>query len=310
MEAGLLNPDVTRYVRPHPSQASGGASPKGPRRKRSPLPRSTLSAEGLGRDSIQPAPLRIAVVDRDSGFLLVLAKRLDGLEWEHHVLAPTTPTKRIAAMRLDALIVDPAVLGPRCWAWLERLCRARPRFRIVVCTSTSTVTERVRALEMGVDDWLSKPCHPEELVARIEAVVGHRRRPERNLESTKIGEVEIRPDQYQAFVAGRSLDLTRREYELIELLAGAGNDVFERELIFQRLWGPAMIRNDRTVDVFVHKLRRKLERASPGWRYIHTHWGIGYRLAPEPIHASCATPLEREPELEPDRDAASTPLAA
>jgi DNA-binding response OmpR family regulator len=310
MEAGLLNPDVSRYVRPNPSQPAGAASANGQRRKRSPLPRNSWSAEELGADPIQPAPLRIAVLDRDSGFLLVLAKRLEGLEWEHRVLAPTVPTKRIAAMGIDAFIVDPAVLGPRCWAWLERLCQARPRFRIVVCTSTSTVTERVRALEMGVDDWLSKPCHPEELVARIEAVVGHRRRPERNLEPTKIGEVEIRPDQYQAFVAGRSLDLTRREYELIELLAGAGNDVFERELIFRRLWGPAMARNDRTVDVFVHKLRRKLERASPGWRYIHTHWGIGYRLAPEAIHAFHVTPLELEPESRSQGAPANSRLAA
>jgi DNA-binding response OmpR family regulator len=304
MEAGLLNHDVGRYVRRDPSEPVGGAPLKGRRRKRSAASRGAFSGESLAAGMTQTAPLRIAVLDRDSGFLLVLAKRLDGLEWEHRVLSPTVPTNRIATMRLDALIVDPAVLGPRCWAWLERLCQARPGFRILVCTGTSTVTERVRALEMGVDDWLSKPCHPEELVARIEAVVGHRRRPERSLEPTKIGEVEIRPDLYQAFVAGRSLALTRREFELIDLLAGAGNDVFERELIFRRLWGPAMIRNDRTVDVFVHKLRRKLERASPGWRYIHTHWGIGYRLAPEPTHASGTTPLE------PERDTERARLAA
>jgi len=298
METGLLNLDV-RYVRRNQSRPPATPPSEGQRRKRSPRPRNSRSAEEFGPDPTRVAPLRVAVLDRDSGFLLVLAKRLDALEWEHRELAPAVPTKRIAAMAIDALIVDPAVLGPRCWSWLERLCRARPRFRILVCTSTSTVTERVRALEMGVDDWLSKPCHPEELVARIEAVVGHRRRPERNLEPTKIGEVEIRPDQYQAFVAGRGLGLTRREFELIELLAGAGNDVFERELIFQRLWGPAMARNDRTVDVFVHKLRRKLERASPGWRYIHTHWGIGYRLAPEAISAFSVTPLELEPEDAP-----------
>lgn len=168
--------------------------------------------------------------------------------------------------------------------WLERLCRVRPKFRIIICTGPSTVAERVRALRMGVDDWVGKPCHPEELLARIEAVAGNRRRVEpRSLEPVTVGEVEIRPDQYQAFVSGRSLDLTRREFELIELLARAGNEVFEREVICNRLWDPAMGRNDRSLDVVVHKLRRKLERASPRWRYIHTHWGIGYRFAAEPI---------------------------
>jgi DNA-binding response OmpR family regulator len=231
----------------------------------------------------QLAPLRIAILDSDSGFLVVLAKRLERLEWSHRVLAPTLSTKKIASMRLDALVIDPAVLGPRPWRWLDRLFQAGPKFS-VICTGSSTVTERVRALQMGVDDWLTKPCHPEELIARIEAVVGHRRRPEpRSIEPVTVGDVEIRHEQYQAFVAGRSVGLTRREFELIELLAGAYNEVFEREFIYKRLWGTATVRNDRSLDVFVHKLRRKLERASPHWRYIHTHWGRGYRFSAEPV---------------------------
>ena len=95
------------------------------------------------------------------------------------------------------------------------------------------------------------------------------------------GEVEIRSDRFQAFVAGQSLELTRREFELIELLAGGEGRVLEREEIYSRLWGYAMVRGDRSVDVFVRKLRQKLEKASPGWRYIHTHFGIGYRFAAE-----------------------------
>jgi DNA-binding winged helix-turn-helix (wHTH) protein len=102
------------------------------------------------------------------------------------------------------------------------------------------------------------------------------------------GEVEIRTDRFQAFVAGRSLDLTRREFELIELLAGAEGRVLEREEIYSRLWGYAMVRGDRSVDVFVRKLRQKLERASPRWRYIHTHFGIGYRFAAESLDAIAA----------------------
>lgn len=153
---------------------------------------------------------------------------------------------------------------------------------------------------MGADDWLSKPCHPEELVARIEAVVGHTHRPElRNLESTTVGEVEIRRDQYQAFVADSSLNLTRREFEMVELLTSAEGEIVGRELIYERLWGHAMLHNERSVDVFAHKLRRKLQRASPRWRYIHTHFGVGYRLAPEPLHDCDVTPLELELVGEP-----------
>jgi DNA-binding response OmpR family regulator len=102
------------------------------------------------------------------------------------------------------------------------------------------------------------------------------------------GEVEIHRDQYQAFVNGASLDLTRREFELIELLAESGGRVLEREFIYQRLWGYSMVRGDRSVDVFVRKLRQKLERVSPRWRYIHTHFGIGYRFAAEATEMNAA----------------------
>jgi DNA-binding response OmpR family regulator len=230
------------------------------------------------------APLRIAVLDRDSGFLQVLSKRLERVGWEHRVLASTVPAEAIVPMRLSALVVDLAVLGPQCWDWLERLCQALPDLGVVVCTGSSTVAQRVRGLRLGADDWLSKPCHPEELIARVEAVVRRRRRVDARASAQAMiaGEVEIRPDQYQAFVTGRSIDLTRREFELIELLATSDGRVLEREFIYQRLWGYSMVRGDRSVDVFVRKLRQKLERASPSWRYIHTHFGIGYRFAAEP----------------------------
>ncbi len=231
------------------------------------------------------APLRVAVIDTDSGFLQVLTKRLERLGWEHRVLATPVPVETIVAMRLGAVVVDLASLGPHGWDYLERLCEALPGLGVVVCTGQSTVAQRVRGLRLGADDWLTKPCHPEELIARIEAVVRRRRRAESRGQAGAVvaGEIEIRSDRFQAFVGGRSVDLTRREFELIELLASAEGRVLEREEIYQRVWGYAMARGDRSVDVFVRKLRQKLERASPGWRYIHTHFGVGYRFAPVPL---------------------------
>src|SRR3954468_6282318 len=240
--------------------------------------------------STSAQPLRLAVIDTDSGFLQVLDKRLERLGWEHRTLAPAVPVETIVAMRLGALVVDLAVLGPGGWEYLDRLCSELPGLGVVVCTGQSTVAQRVRALRLGADDWLSKPCHPEELIARVEAVVRRRRRAEARGSRTPIlaGEVEIRADRFQAYVAERSVDLTRREFELIELLAGAEGRVLEREEIYQRVWGYAMARGDRSVDVFVRKVRRKLEKASPGWRYIHTHFGVGYRFSPEPVDGVAA----------------------
>jgi DNA-binding response OmpR family regulator len=166
---------------------------------------------------------------------------------------------------------------------------------VIVCTGRSTVAQRVRGLRLGVDDWISKPCHPEEVIARIEAVARRRRRGRPGAESGPLvaGELEIRADQFQTFVGGESLDLTRREFELLHLLADAKGQVLEREAIYQRVWGYAMAHGDRSVDVFIRKLRQKLEKRSPGWGYIHTHFGVGYRFDPEP---AAGTEVESAPE--------------
>jgi len=159
---------------------------------------------------------------------------------------------------------------------------------LVICSAPVSVAQRVRGLRIGADDWLTKPCHPEELIARVEAVVRRRKRAETRVDALPvlIGEVEIRPDQFQAFVGGVSVDLTRREFELIRLLAEAEGQVMQREEMYQQVWGYAMVHGDRSVDVFVRKLRQKLERASPDWRYSHAHCGIGYRFAAEAAEAA------------------------
>jgi len=249
--------------------------------------------------------LRVAVIDTDSGFLQVLGKRMERLGWEHRVLTGPTPVDSLVAMRVAAVVVDPVLFGPRAFEELERICNGLPGLGVVVCTGGSTVAQRVRGLRLGADDWITKPCHPEEVIARIEAVVRRRRRAEAPAAAGPVqaGEVEIRADQYQAFVAGKSIDLTRREFELIALLSGAEGRVLEREEIYERVWGYAMARGDRSVDVFVRKLRQKLEGASPAWRYIHTHFGVGYRFAAEPIEAPVdieATAPEPIPAALPD----------
>jgi DNA-binding response OmpR family regulator len=246
----------------------------------------TLALDGQerrGSSGGQP-PIRLAVLDADTGFLQVLSKRLEGAGWQYRVLASPVPLDAMVAMRLNALVIDLAVLGPQGWNYLEKLCARMPGLGVIVCTGPSSVAQRVRGLRMGSDDWITKPCHPEELIARVEAVVRRRKRAEARADAGPliVGEVEIRPDQFQAFAGGVSVDLTRREFELIQLLAEAEGQVLQREEIYQRVWGYAMVHGDRSVDVFVRKLRQKLERASPGWRYIHTHFGIGYRFAAEP----------------------------
>jgi len=260
---------------------SGPAAGRSRRERRGRRGRASLEAPETGA-SADGVP-RVGVLDSDSGFLLVLSKRLERAGWEHTVLPARITLKALSDVQVDALIIDLDVLAEKRWAWLERFCERRPDVRVVICTAASTPAERVRALRLGADDWLSKPCHPEELMARVEAVTMCRKRQStRSLDPVSFGEVQVRPDQFQAFVSGLSLRLTRREYQLIELLARSDGEILTRERIYECLWGYEMVRNDRSVDVFVHKLRRKLERASPEWSYIRTHFGVGYQLDPKP----------------------------
>jgi DNA-binding response OmpR family regulator len=225
----------------------------------------------------------LAVLDSDSGFVQVLVKRIEGLGWQYRRLEAPPRMEEFLAMRVHALVVDLALLGPGAWQFLEELGAALPGMGIVVCTGRTTVAQRVRGLRSGADDWVNKPCHPEEVLARVEAVARRRRRAAVTGEKASLtaGELEIRADQFQAFAAGRSVDLTRREFEMLELLAQAEGKVLQREEVYQAVWGYAMAHGDRSVDVFVRKVRQKLEKASPDWSYIHTHFGVGYRFDPE-----------------------------
>jgi DNA-binding response OmpR family regulator len=99
----------------------------------------------------------------------------------------------------------------------------------------------------------------------------------------RIGNLEIRPAELQVLVDGRRAGLTVREFELFFLLAERRDSVVQRPQIYELIWGGEMPRRDRSVDVLVRKVRAKLEQVAPGWAYIHTHFGIGYRFTPEEL---------------------------
>jgi len=229
-------------------------------------------------------PIRLAILDSDSGFVSVLVNRLDGIGWQYRRLEAAPRVEEFVAMRVNALVVDLALLGPGAWEFLERLCATIPGLGVVVCTGRSSVAQRVRGLRMGADDWVTKPCHPQEVLARVEAVIRRRKRAGGRADELPViaGELAIRADQFQAFASGRSVDLTRKEFEVLQLLAQAEGKVLQREEIYQQGWGYAMAHGDRSVDVFIRKVRQKLEEASPDWKYLHTHFGVGYRFDPEP----------------------------
>jgi DNA-binding response OmpR family regulator len=275
-------PLTCNRVAPMPSLESSGT-----------LPAITGSAQRA------PNRLRLAVIDRDPGFMQVLSKRLDALGCEYRPLAAPMGPEGLVAMRLNALVVDLAILGPNGWAYLEQVCSRLPGLAVIVCTGPSSVAQRVRGLRLGADAWITKPCHAEELICVIEAAVRRHRRTEMPVleASTLFGEITVRPDLYQGYVDEVSLELTAREFEILHLLTGSDR-VLRREEIYERVWGYAMAHGDRSVDVFVRKLRQKLRTGSPEWNYIHTHFGVGYRFAPERTSGASGTSEDLDPRAD------------
>ncbi len=220
------------------------------------------------------------MIDDDSGLVTVLDRRFDAMGWDREVLGYAAAPDQLAALKLHALIVNPAITGLE---YLEWVTEGLPGIALLVVAGVAPVADRVRGLRAGADDWITKPCHPDELIARVEAVLRRRRSGELPVadDTILVGELAIRPDRFDAYADGRPASLSRKEYELLRQLAGAEGRVLEREEIYQRVWGYTMARGDRSVDVFVRKLRHKLEAVSPRWRYVHTHFGVGYRFAAE-----------------------------
>ncbi len=104
-------------------------------------------------------------------------------------------------------------------------------------------------------------------------------------EVIRAGELEIRPAEYLAVAGGRALTLSLKELELLAALARREGRIVSREELYRTVWDAPMRADERSVDVYVHKLRAKLADALPEWRFIHTHFGFGYRFQPESSHA-------------------------
>ena len=105
----------------------------------------------------------------------------------------------------------------------------------------------------------------------------------RDDEVLRFGDMEVRPAEYEVLVGGRRAGLTVREFQTFECLVRRPDRVVTRPQIYDVVWGGSMPHRDRSVDVFVRKVRRKLAALAPDTAYIHTHFGVGYRFAPEPV---------------------------
>jgi two-component system, OmpR family, response regulator ResD len=228
---------------------------------------------------------KVLIVEDDEVIAEGMARHLTAAGFDPiRVSNGTTGLARLRYERPDVCIVDLMLPGTDGWTLIESARREGIGTPIVVVSARGTEHDRIHALDIGGDDFLVKPFSMKELVARVQANARRGTRPEREQrgEAIEIEELRIDPNEVQAYVHGEDAGLTPTEFRLLYALALEAGRVVTRDELLQRIWGRRETRRDRTVDVFVRKLREKIDKRAREHSFIQTRYGVGYKLEPQP----------------------------
>jgi two-component system alkaline phosphatase synthesis response regulator PhoP len=195
-----------------------------------------------------------------------------------------TGLARLRYEQPDVCVLDLMLPGIDGWRVIEQARGEGIGTPIVVVSARGTEHDRINALELGADDYLVKPFSMKELAARVSAAArrGTRAQEPRRGDEISVEELRLDPRNVQAYVDGESANLTPTEFRLLYALALDQGRVLTRDELLQRVWGRRASHRDRTVDVFVRKLREKVDSRSSQHTFIQTRYGVGYKLDPAP----------------------------
>ncbi len=209
------------------------------------------------------------------------------LEKEGYAVAVATDGEEGLNMALklnpDLILLD--VMLPKMDGFeVCKKIRRESEVPIVMLTARTEEIDKILGLELGADDYVTKPFSVRELMARVKANL---RRinvpsvPDNESNTIKIGEITINTESYELRKNGKAIDLTLREFELVKYLAEAPGRIFSREILLEKVWGYEYYGDMRTVDVTVRRLREKIEDDPSEPRYIMTRRGVGYYFSKE-----------------------------
>jgi two-component system alkaline phosphatase synthesis response regulator PhoP len=165
---------------------------------------------------------------------------------------------------------------------VARTIRRDSAVPIIMLTARSEESDKLIGLELGADDYITKPFSPKELVARVRAVLRRSALATRGDEVVRVGDLVVDRSRRHASVDGRAVDLTSTEFELLAALAAAPGRVFTRAQLLDALHGVAFESYERAIDAHVKNIRRKLEPDPRRPRYVLTVYGVGYKLMEPP----------------------------
>jgi DNA-binding response OmpR family regulator len=227
---------------------------------------------------------KVLIVEDDDVIAEGMARHLTDAGFDSICVSRGEPgLARLRFERPDVCVLDLMLPERDGWNIIETARSEGIGTPIVVVSARGTEHDRVHALEIGADDYLVKPFSMKELVARVQAAArrGARAQTEQRGEAIEIEELRIDPDEVQAYVDGESAELTPTEFRLLYALALEQGRVVTRDELLQKIWSRRETHRDRTVDVFVRRLRDKIDRAASKHTFIQTRYGVGYKLEPE-----------------------------
>lgn len=220
---------------------------------------------------------RILVVDDDPKVLSLMRR---GLAFAGYAVDLAADGEQALASARDnppdIVILDVMMPGLSGLEVCRRLRAGDPDLPLLMLTAKDQVPDRVAGLDAGADDYLVKPFAFDELLARIRALL-RRTGPKKEEQRLRFAGLSADPATREVDLAGRSIELTTKEYELLEFFLRHPRQVLSRALIFERVWGSDYLGDSNVIDVFVMRLRKKLE-ADGQPRLIHTVRGVGYAL--------------------------------
>jgi DNA-binding response OmpR family regulator len=228
---------------------------------------------------------RVLIVEDDDVVAKAMSSHLDAAGFDPLVVGRgELGLARLRYDRPDVCVLDLMLPEVDGWRLIETARAEGIGTPIVVVSARGTEHDRVHALEIGADDYLVKPFSMKELAARVGAAArrGTRAQDPRRGDEIVIEELRLDPRNVQAYVDGTSADLTPTEFRLIYALALDAGRVLTRDELLQRVWGRRASHRDRTVDVFVRKLREKIDARAPRHTFLQTRYGVGYKLEAEP----------------------------
>jgi two-component system response regulator MprA len=219
------------------------------------------------------ATARVLIVEDDAEIADVLRRMLRQEGHDVRSAADGVEALQVAEEFIPDVVILDLGLPKLDGVEVLRRLRAESDVPILILTARSDMSDRVEGLDTGADDYLVKPFERQELLARMRAVM--RRRPPRGAASLTVGDLRLNPDTRDVYRAEREIELTNREFELLEYLMRNQRLVISRERLLEEVWGYDPMAMTNTIDVFISNLRRKLESAGEP-RILHTVRGAGY----------------------------------